>query len=238
MRTRPDVVGMPRRWTALPPPFQTTATCRKSGIELGAKSYPAVGVRRGASPYRVPLPLRMAEGSSAVYRPKTWSQRTVSLGSAFAEVYSKAHGQWDGTGYGDTKMLPKTKIINPHIVFFGVTAPDVMMRALRGGNRGDSSLARFLMIRPTIDYPRSREVTVQPIPDSLTIPLRIMAGLPEVEGNLSAIGIGHDTAHQAVEPNLRTVQQSPDTDVMLKAVDTSTLAHRCRRGASTPSEPE
>jgi hypothetical protein len=108
----------------------------------------------------------------------------------FTEVYSKAHGQWDGTGYGDTKMLPKTKIINPHIVFFGVTARDVMMRTLRSGNRGDGSLARFLMIRPTIDYPRSREVTVQPIPDSLTIPLRIMAGLPEVEGNISAIGIG------------------------------------------------
>jgi hypothetical protein len=44
---------------------------------------------------------------------------------------------------------------------------------------------------------------------------------------------GHEQPYE-VAPGF---EQSPDADVMLKAVDTSTLAHRCRRGASPRQNP-
>ena len=136
----------------------------------------------------------------------------------FTELYSKANGVWDGTSFADAKQFPKVKIVNPHIGFFGVTAPLVMMKALGSGNLGDGSLARFLIVRPAVDYPASQPVALQDVPERLTLPLRSMAGLGEV-GNLPVPG-GIDAAYQAVDPGLRTVAETAEAAEMLRSVDT------------------
>jgi hypothetical protein len=103
----------------------------------------------------------------------------------FTELWSKAGSQYFGTNYGDSKLLPRVILHQPHVVLFGVTVPGVLWKAFGSGALSDGSLARFLVFQTPEDYPDTQRPKLLTMPEQLTDGLRLIAGFGS--GNLEGI---------------------------------------------------
>jgi hypothetical protein len=149
----------------------------------------------------------------------------------FTELWSKAGSQYFGTNYGDSKLLPKVVLHEPHVVLFGVTVPGVMWKAFGSGALSDGSLARFLVFESPESYPDKQRPVSMPMPESLTDGLRSIAGtVPSGIGNLAGYRPRMDSA---VAEDARIVPCDAAATTLLDALSDEELAlERRHRGTS------
>jgi hypothetical protein len=153
----------------------------------GSKIGSSAGLTRAVQDHPVRLfPLDEIGHMLGVNGSRNAGTHKMEIGPLLTEMYSKAGGTYDGANFGDSKAYPQVRIINPHIVFFGVTVPGPLWKALGSGALSDGSLARFLTFQtPNDDPDPNKRLVTEEIPESLCERLRMMAGVQGVPGNLA-----------------------------------------------------
>lgn len=145
----------------------------------------------------------VASAKASSHREEIWTNLT--------ELYTSAGSIYLGSEYSDQKLRPRVDIEQPCCVVYGVTVPGAFWDALQTGALTDGSVARFLIVKTSDDYPDRAEQS-----EPIAISDRIIAGLQAVAAGYAGREAGNLPPMAENKPEPYIVPTTPEADILLR----------------------